>query len=413
MKFNFIIPSWSYWQDPIRAQPLTQMYLSTILENDKHRIEITDLRDGPKLIKDSDAYFYTVASPDIKEVEGLVKGLKKSSQGKHIAGGPHVNIFPEESMKIFDAICLGNGEESIKRIADDLPFPSKVYATPIGSDYPYPKRHFLSKEKIITSLFKTCDIPSTTVLFSHGCPFGCSFCANYNRQAIKRRSLDNISSEIDYLKNEYHIEGLSLQDEICIPPKLDDALSFLDLMKQKKIVWRGQSRAGVPGNILNHASKSGCLELSFGLESVDQEVLDKANKAMKVELVRETMKECKNYRIKTRLYLLNGLPGEPEDIVEKTKRFIDEINPDVVLLSTLQPYPGSPIYNNPERFGIEWIDKDFSKYNHLRCRFKDAKDNIDDVVPFRYAEGKGFKKERILENLLNLQEFLRERGLNK
>jgi hypothetical protein len=107
------------------------------------------------------------------------------------------------------------------------------------------------------------------------------------------------------------------------------------------------------------------------------------------------------------------LPGEPENIVLKTKKFITEMQPDIVLMSTLQPYPGSDIYNHPEKYGIRWIDRDFSKYNHLRCRFADSKDKIEDAVPFEYEKGKGFTRKRIMENLIELQEFLRERGLNK
>jgi len=110
---------------------------------------------------------------------------------------------------------------------------------------------------------------------------------------------------------------------------------------------------------------------------------------------------------------LNGLPGEKEDIVKKTKIFIKHHKPDIVLLSTLQPYPGSEIYAHPERFGIDYIDKDFTKYNHLRCRFADSKDKIEDAVPFTYAPGKGMSRQQIMDNLVELQTFLREGGMNK
>jgi len=415
MNFNFIIPSWSYWAEPTRAQPLTQLYLATILENEGHKVDFTDFRDGPKEPKDADAYLYTVASPDFKEVSGIVKQLRTKSQAKHIAGGPHPSLFPDESLKVFDTVVRGKGEEAIKQIAFDLEsgVAEGVYAYGTTADYPFPRRDFLPKDKIVTSLFKTADIPSTTVLFSHGCPHLCTFCANYDRSQVSSRGLESISSEIDYLKSEYGIKGLSLQDEICIPKNEAHANKFLGLMASKEVSWRGQSRAGVESSILELAAQSGCVELSFGLESVDQDVLNFAKKGMRVETVKNTLLTCKEYGIKTRLYLLNGLPREPENIVEKTKKFIDETNPDVVLLSTLQPYPGSDIHDNPGKYGIEWINQDYSIYNHLRCRFKDSNDNLNDVVPFRYAEGKGFSRERIVENLQNLQSYLIERGLNK
>lgn len=409
MRFNFIIPSWKYWEQPLRAQPLTQMYLATILEDEGHEVEMIDFRDGKKEIPKADANFYTVASPDFEEVKGIVR----DTPGVHIAGGPHINIFPKESLKIFSAIATGKGEESIKQIAKGIEKNKlqRWYHLPAKGDYPFPRRGFLPKEKIVTSLFKTMDLPSTTVLFSHGCPFSCTFCANYDRGPIQRRILDSISNEIDYLKKEYGIKGLSLQDEICFPNRGTD--EFLGMLATKGILWRGQARGGVKRETLEQAAQSGCIELSFGLESVDQRVLDLAKKAMKVDNVKLTLKHCWEYGIRTRLYLLNGLPGEPENIVSQTKRFIEENSPDMVLLSTLQPYPGSEIFNHPERFGIRYIDKDYSKYNHLRCRFKESKDKLEDAVPFEYEPGRGLSRQQIMDNLVELQSYLRDRGLNK
>jgi radical SAM superfamily enzyme YgiQ (UPF0313 family) len=390
------------------------MYLSTILELEGHKVEFTDFRDGPKKPNKADAYLYTVASPDFKEVAGIVNELRKESDVPHIAGGPHINIFPTESLKVFDSIAIGQADKSILQMANDLndkKLQGTYFQKRSENKHMFPRRHFLPKEKIVTSLFKTEDIPSTTVLFSHGCPFSCSFCANYDRGSIVNRDLESISIEMDYLKTNYQIKGLSLQDENCIPYKPQHALDFLYYVRKANLKWRGQLRADVNKALLPKIRESGCLELSVGLESVDQDTLDYTNKQIKVKTVKETIKACHEHDIKIRLYLLNGLPGEPKDIVEKTKRFIDENKPDVVLLSTLQPYPGSDIYNNPEKYGIKWIDKDFTKYNHLRCRFADSKDKMEEAVPFEYETG--FSRQQIMDNLVNLQSYLRDKGLNK
>ena len=79
MKFNFVIPSWKYWKEPLRAQPLTSLYLATILENEGHKIVFTDFRDGVKELPDTDVHFYTVASPDFQEVKEIVKSKLQSS----------------------------------------------------------------------------------------------------------------------------------------------------------------------------------------------------------------------------------------------------------------------------------------------------------------------------------------------
>ena len=137
------------------------------------------------------------------------------------------------------------------------------------------------------------------------------------------------------------------------------------------------------------------------------------NKQIKVKDVERTIQACKDYGIKTRIYLLNGLPGEPEDIVNQTINFIEKNNPDLVLLSSLQPYPGSPIADNPKKYGIKYISHDYDRFNHLLCRFENTKDNPEDAVPYEFEEGKGMSRKQIMNNMLNLQEYLRERDMNK
>lgn len=421
MKTNFIIPSWSYWKEPTRAQPLTQLYLATLLKEQGVDVELTDLRGGPdwenpKIIKDADAYLYTVASPDKKEVDGIIQDIKQHGQkGLHIAGGPHPTIMPADS-EHFDSIVVGPGEEALKQIISDFPDVKTAYKVPkkSASEYPFPRREFLPKDKIVNDeLFKTRQTKSTTAQFSFGCPYSCSFCANYGDKKTSRRSLESIGEEIDYLKSDYQINGLSLQDEVVIPANKQQAEEFFELMKSKGIYWRGQTRALCDTSILKRAKESGLVELSFGLESADQDVVDMTNKKINIVDVEKSLQACKNYDIKTRVYLLNGLPGEKKDIVAKTIAFIDKNKPDNVLLSSLQPYPGSPIEQNPEKYGIENVSTEYDQFNHLLCRFADSKDSPERAVPYSFAKGKGLLKKEIISNMLSLQSYLRGRQLNK
>jgi len=417
LRANFIVPSWNYWKEPLRAQPLTQLYLATILEEKGVDVEFTDYREQPTwaepfLLKPADIYLYTVASPDFKELDATRSRIKKVyPESKHIAGGPHATIAPQD-FEDFDSVVVGKGEESLKKILKDFPNLHTLYKTPIKKEeYPFPKRHFLSKDKIVNdNLFKTDNIRSTTAQFSFGCPFSCAFCANYDKGNIRRNSLQKIGSEIEYLKSEYGIEGLSLQDEICIP-KFPNQL--FGILKAQNIKWRGQVRADINEETIRLAKKSGLVELSFGLESVDEKVLKIVDKKIKVKDVENVIEYCKDNNVKTRVYLLNGLPGEGEDIVSKTISFIKKNNPDLILLSSFQPYPGSPIERAPEKYGIKWISTEYDKFNHIVCRFNDSKDNLENAVPYEFEKGKGLSRKQIIDNMLSLQYYLRERGMNK
>ena len=119
MNIGFIIPSSRANFKPFRNQPLVALYLMSILE-EKFGNDITlsliDLRgvEAESLmfhVPENDVYLYSVSTPDMNEITGIVKDLRAIyPKAKHIAGGAHVTLFPKECSVIFDSIVLGEGE---------------------------------------------------------------------------------------------------------------------------------------------------------------------------------------------------------------------------------------------------------------------------------------------------------------
>ena len=106
------------------------------------------------------------------------------------------------------------------------------------------------------------------------------------------------------------------------------------------------------------------------------------------------------------------MPGETNQVVDKTIRFLEEVKPDYVALSGLDPVPGSPFYNNPKSFGIKTIDGDLSKHAHLMFRFGDDEDI---GLPFEYEEqtpwGPSLSRKQIADNIRTVQQYLRDHGM--
>jgi len=49
-----------------------------------------------------------------------------------------------------------------------------------------------------------------------------------------------------------------------------------------------------------------------------------------------------------------GLPGETEDTVKETASWVESTRPDDIAVSMFQPLPGSKIFDNPEKWGIDF-----------------------------------------------------------
>jgi len=433
LKVGIIIPSWHYWVNPCRIQALYEMYFATLSESRFAKSEVeVDIIDTRGVRRDQqiyhvperDLYLYWIAKTgDYSRVAELVKAIKvKYPKSKHAGGGTHIDIFGQECSKDFDAIVIGPGEESFTSIIKDVGKGSlnKVYKTDYKDvhykDYPFAKRHFMPETAVVNNLlFEKYgpNIRSTCVLFSRGCNFRCKYCVYNIPSKVQMRTPESITEEIEYLKKEYKIEAINLKDEICVPVNRDVAIGFMQAIKKANVLWRGQTTVlGVTEEKIALAKESGCLELATGVESVSQQVLDIIDKKITVEDVRSFIRLCKKYDIKVKMCLVFGLPGEPQNIVEMTKQFIEENRPDYISLSGLDPLPGSDIYTNCQDYGIKNIDTNWEKHAHLLYRFS----NQEEVgLPFEYEQtnkwGKTFSRDQIIENICQAQEYFRERQM--
>jgi len=139
--------------------------------------------------------------------------------------------------------------------------------------------------------------------------------------------------------------------------------------------------------------------------------LDIINKRINVAQARDTIRLLKQNDIEVRIYMIIGLPSEPEDIVDQTWSFIEDAEPDLVHLSLFTVRPGTVIYDNPEQFGIKHIRTDWEDTMHMFGRYE----HETPALTFEYEEqtpwGKGLSKERIVNNYMELQRRLKEHGL--
>jgi anaerobic magnesium-protoporphyrin IX monomethyl ester cyclase len=430
---GIIIPSWHYWIDPTRIQPLHEMHYATVLESkfeEKVNVSIIDLR-GISLdqqaahINECDLYIYWIMKTgDYTEVQFIVDELRKIyPHAKHAAGGTHVDMCPDECEKQFDAIVVGPGEISFPRIVDECMnsgLKQKVYRMGYGeshwADYPFSKRHYLPRRAIVNQvLFEKYgdDINATCVLLSRGCSLKCAYCVYNVPGEIQAKPFNRIVEEIEYLKKEYQVVAINLKDEIALPFSRKECIGQLEAIASTGIMWRGQTTVyGATEEKLKLASESGCVEMAVGIESASPFVREMVNKKMRDAQIKNFIDLCQKYNIKVRMCLILGMPGEPRDIVGMTTDFIQKMAPNSVYASGMDPFPGSEIYNNQERFGIKYVDKDWGKHAHLLFRFSNEEVS---GLPFEYEEetpwGKSFSRDEIISNLQEVQAFCRENNL--
>ena len=434
-KACFIIPSWHYWNDPFKHTPYWELYYATHVKNAGFEVDVVDIRSLKEDNKDSDLkrivdkihernfFFYWIfKTGDALEIYSIVKLLKKKYPFSiHVAGGTHVDMCQDECGKHFDSIIVGPGEESFINVIRD--YNKKELLKKYSVDYKklnfrdtqFPDRSFLPDNLIANNKMfdQYGDIKSTLTYFSRGCMMKCAFCTYNVPHYLQVKNPDLVTKEIKYLKEKYHIKGLLVKDEVAISPNKKISTEILESIGNENIIWRGQTTTMATYEQLKLAKESGCIELAFGVETVDDNVMKIIDKTWQnKESIKRCIEDAKKVGIKVKICLILGLPGEKKDIADTTLNFLEKLRPDYASVSGFLPVPGSPIARNFKKFGIKTINTNWDKYSHLLYRFSDDEEV---GLPFEFEEktpwGKSLTKTEIKENIIKVQTWLRENSM--
>ena len=431
----FVIPSWHYWKDPLKHTPYWELYYATYIKKAGFDTDVVDIRSMKENHKDLDLkkivnkipernfYFYWIfKTGDALEIYLITKLLKKKyPKSIHAAGGTHVDMCQEECVKHFDSIIVGPGEESFINVIKDynnnklLKKYSVNYKSLNFRDTNFPDRSFLSDNLIANNKMfaQYGEIKSTLTYFSRGCMMKCAFCTYNVPHYLQVKKPELVRREIKYLKDKYNIKGLLVKDEVAISPNTKISTEILEAIGSENIIWRGQTTTMATFEQLKLAKESGCVELAFGVETVDDKVMQIIDKSWQnKESITRCIEDAKKVGIKVKICLILGLPGEKKDIANVTLDFLEKIKPDYASVSGFLPVPGSPIAKNFKKFGIKKIDTNWNKYSHLLYRFSDDEEV---GLPFEFEEktpwGKSLTNTEIKENIIKVQKWLRENSM--
>jgi radical SAM superfamily enzyme YgiQ (UPF0313 family) len=119
-------------------------------------------------------------------------------------------------------------------------------------------------------------------------------------------------------------------------------------------------------------ANSNCKEISFGAENATQKILDINRKGTNVTQIAKACKIVKDTGINVLTYWLCGLPGETKQTYNKTINYIKNLfNKNLTDLAEYficVPYPGTPIFNNPEQFKVKIQKEKDGSYNWDKFR---------------------------------------------
>ncbi|HUS87847.1 MAG TPA: radical SAM protein [Desulfosporosinus sp.] len=221
---------------------------------------------------------------------------------------------------------------------------------------------------------------------SRGCPFQCSFCVASQMFGAKfrGRSPKNVVDELEWLKNEYGAEGVSFHDDsLTLDRKRIIDICDEIISRQIGVPWGCQTRVDtVSKEILAKMKKANCDEISFGVESGCQRILDAVGKKVSVEQCEKAVKWAKEEGLYVAVSTIIGYPGETKESMMQTLDLMRRIDPDDAWLCIATPYPGTELRILIEKMGWK-MTNDWTLYNAMNPVFENPLVSAEEMREMR------------------------------
>jgi len=228
-------------------------------------------------------------------------------------------------------------------------------------DLPFPARDLLDNDSY---RLPTNDRKFTLLSVGRGCSAGCIYClANiYYGKKFRWRSVQKITEEIEQCINEFGIDNFLFWGEsFTTDMKYGEEICDEIIRKGFQITWSTTSRVDTLNPVLlEKMKKAGCILLGLGIESYDQNVLDKSRKGITTGQIDKAVQMVKQAGLNTMGHFMFGLPGDTRETAMKSIRFACR-NVTYAQFYAAIPYPQTELGRIASENG--WVEE--TDYSHF------------------------------------------------
>ena len=370
-------------------------HLRTYLDNNKFDVVILSVIAG--------YYQY-------QKMKSLSKAINNSKNRPfYIMGGygptPEPEFFIKKSQ--CDAVCMGEGEITISKLMEAIENKTPLTNVPGVAWLEDGKLKQTPRAPLIQDLdslptppyelfpmhyYRMLRLPKLKVtdfafpmMSARGCSFKCTFCYRMDT-GYRMRSPENLLDEAEMLYKDYRINYIAFQDDLLMSSVVHTEEVCKEFLKRNlPIRWSCNGRLNYCSEELLQLMKdAGCAFINYGIESMDQKVLNNMKKGLRPEMIVNGIEDTLKAGISPGLNFIFGNKGDNKKTIKSTVDFMLKYD-DFAQKRTIRPvtpYPGSPLYYDAIEMGL--IDKDnpaedFYERKHLNsdlicCNFTELSD---------------------------------------
>lgn len=328
----------------------------------------------------------------------VTQALKTHSEIPIIWGGIHTAIKPHNCLEYADAICMGEGEETIRIFANamaaskdfnnipniwfkkdgeiikneicpmvsnikDLPFPDYEYNNHFVIDHGGLLRmNAKNMEQYMGYEYQT--------MVTRGCFYKCSYCANNffennfeskNARKLRYREIKDVINELRWIKeNLQFIRIFKISDDLFFALPKDTIEKFCKLYKESSLMLP-LNVAGVHPSVLKEDKlklliDAGMRYVRMGIQSGSQNIRILYSRNETNEKIMESVNIIHKYKKNLKSINYDFIVDNPwetaEDIKDSLRLLVKFPKPYSLNIFSLTLYPGTDLYEKASREGI-------------------------------------------------------------
>jgi radical SAM superfamily enzyme YgiQ (UPF0313 family) len=408
--FSQIYGDWDLSALDTYSPPLGILYIASYLRKYNHDPIVLDL-EALKLDFNTLSESISLINPDVIGITSMtinfmnaqkIASLMKANfqSVPIIIGGPHLSATPIETMSkysVFDFGVYGEGEITFLEIVEKLKIKEPItnvkgliwrngenkitineprpYIENLD-DLPYPAWDLLENfpQRYPLSILESKRLPAASIMTSRGCPFHCTFCDNkIFGTKVRHFSADYTIRMINHLIENYGIKDLMILDDnfLLNRNKLFDICDTI-IKNKLDLTWYCMGHANtMTEDRLRKIKEAGCWFIELGIESGNDEMLQKIRKNTTKKEIAQAVIMAKKAGLKTKGNFIFGFPGDTVKTLEESTKFALDIKIDFFQQNFLTVWPGCEIYsqstNNNDIY--EYYDSSWHSLAHQRITF--------------------------------------------
>ena len=227
-----------------------------------------------------------------------------------------------------------------------------------------------------------------TMQTSRGCIWECIYCGSADL-GVRWRTAANILKELDELhKRKLTSKQIYFLDDCFLdyPERVRDLCSGIKERQYDLNFWIETRADTIKAPILETIKDAGCYQITFGMESGNQRVLDSLSKKVQLDKATKAIELTSNMGLRIRSNFMIGHLDETEeeiwDTINYAKYLVENGWATTVAFYKVLPLPGTPLFRMIKERGIE-VERafeDFAWYGKTVSRMsKVDPDRLDEL----------------------------------